>query len=664
MDLRSPLRHSCVRSALLLGIVAALVMGAAPGLFASEGLLTRAFPEEQLRRHLIPASRWHPFPRATERAGWLALPEGLRAASVRAGESLWRAPWPLPRASEFLAFVRTGDRSGYQHVSFGRREQLAALVVAECIDGRGRFRDDIIDGIWTICEETYWGVPAHVGLQKAGNGLPDVAEPTVDLFAAETGSLLAWTSYLLRDSLDAVSPLVVERIRHEVDRRINAVNLARDDFWWMGHTRTVNNWTPWICSNWLTTVLILEEDQEKRVQAVRKIMECLDRFIAVYEDDGGCDEGPLYWTRAAASLFDCLELLHAATDGHCDVYGLEKIREMGRFIIRARIRDPWFVNFADAAARLEPEAPVIYRYGRAIGDEAMAGYGARLAQERRLGDTTLAGRFGVLGRVLPGLFVMREMLEARPVDPYIRDSWFGGTQVMIARSREGSSDGLFLAAQGGHNEESHNHNDVGNVIVALDGEPLIIDVGVETYTAKTFSPDRYSIWTMQSGYHNLPTINGVEQRDGRAFAATDVRYHADDRRATLSMELAGAYPPEAGIRTWQRTSTLERGKEVVIRDAWELSAVREPVRFTYMTCREPVAGARGELLLGPAPAMGLTSRAVLHFDGDRYTAAIERIGIHDPQLRASWGEALWRIQLTGTGKSAADSTVVRIRAQH
>ncbi len=44
---------------------------------------------------------------------------------------------------------------------------LAKLVLGECMEGQGRFLDDILNGIWTICEETYWGVPAHVGVQKA-----------------------------------------------------------------------------------------------------------------------------------------------------------------------------------------------------------------------------------------------------------------------------------------------------------------------------------------------------------------------------------------------------------------------------------------------------------------------------------------------------------------
>jgi hypothetical protein len=75
---------------------------------------------------------------------------------------------------------------------------------------------------------------------------------------------------------------------------------------------------------------------------------------------------------------------------------------------------------------------------------------------------------------------------------------------MAAREKGGSIEGLYVAAKGGYNDESHNQNDAGHFIVYSDGQPPIIDVGVETYSTKTFSASRYDIWTMQSGYHNLP----------------------------------------------------------------------------------------------------------------------------------------------------------------
>ncbi len=66
-----------------------------------------------------------------------------------------------------------------------------------------------------------------------------------------------------------------------------------------------------------------------------------------------------------------------------------------------------------------------------------------------------------------------------------------------------------MAAKGGFNNESHNHNDVGTFSLYVNTIPVILDAGVGTYAKQTFGKDRYTIWTMQSNYHNLPMINGI-----------------------------------------------------------------------------------------------------------------------------------------------------------
>ncbi len=62
------------------------------------------------------------------------------------------------------------------------------------------------------------------------DGLPDILDPTLELFAAETSALLAWTDYLLDAKLDSVSKLLRPRIRLEAERRIIAPGLAHEDY--------------------------------------------------------------------------------------------------------------------------------------------------------------------------------------------------------------------------------------------------------------------------------------------------------------------------------------------------------------------------------------------------------------------------------------------------
>jgi hypothetical protein len=154
---------------------------------------------------------------------------------------------------------------------------------------------------------------------------------------------------------------------------------------------------------------------------------------------------------------------------------------------------------------------------------------------------------------------------------------------MTARCAEGTTKGFFVAAQGGHNAESHNHNDVGNFIVYRDGRPILIDAGVETYSRKTFSGQRYEIWTMQSAYHNLPTIDGVMQSPGRQFAAREVRYEANGDHAQLQLDIAGAYPKQANVKSWVRTIRLNRGQDIGITENYALDKPAKEITLTLLT---------------------------------------------------------------------------------
>jgi len=629
-------------------------------------LLAGTWTPEKLAPVLLPRDKWKPFPPASERAAWEGLPAEDRRALIQAGEARLGAAWPPLPATLFLEYQRIGNRSNYERVRYTRRDQLRDLVVAECAEGKGRFVDEIANGVWTTCEESFWGVPAHLGAQKAGTGLPDVAEPIVDLFAAETSSLLAWTDYLIGPRLDLASPLLGKRIRLEIDRRILTPCLERSDFGWMGldgRDRPVNNWNPWINSNWLASALLLEDDGKRRLAAVHKILRSLDRFLASYHEDGGCDEGPGYWFRAGGSLFDCLELLHSASGGAIDFYRVPLVQEIGRYIYRAHISGDYFINFADAAARLRIAGDLLFRYGRRIGDSRLESLGAWAAAQ----PSGVPARSESMGRQLPALFnletiraVAQASLPVRPgsasgttqagmplppAQPLVRDTWLPGIQVMAARRKEGSAEGLYLAAQGGHNAESHNHNDVGNFIVYADGQPAIIDVGVETYTAKTFSSRRYEIWTMQSAWHNLPTIDGVMQAAGREFQATDVAYRANDRAAEYSLDIARAYPPDAGLDSWKRTFRFDREKnEIEVADSYLLKKPARQITQTLMTPRRPTQSAPDRFTLH---SPGLRSGPVtILYDARVFTTSVEEVKIDDERLKSSWGERLYRILLT------------------
>ena len=650
-------RVLCVNAFLFPFIAYFQPLPADPG--QSKPSLSSRYPIETLREVLLPRSEWHPFATLAERDFWNSLPGQTRRVHLARAEQALGEKWPVLPATLYLEFSINGNRSRYEDPYFERRNRLANLVLAECMEAKGRFMDEIVNGVWVILEESSWVIPAHIKAQRASSGLPDVEEPVVDLFSAETGALLAWIHYLIGPQLDEISPLINRRLLREASVRVLRPCLERDDFWWMGFSGShINNWNPWCNSNWLTANFLLEGDNNRRVAAVEKILRSLDLFISSYHPDGGCDEGPSYWGRAAASLFDCLELLRSATNSEIDIYNKPLIQQMGRFIYRTHIDERYFINFADAPAKVEIAGDLVYRFGKRIGDKNMAELGAYAAKKQMAKNPGVSGS---IGRALPALVNLRELISAEGFQPHVRDVWLDGIQVMAARSRAGTSEGLYLAAKGGHNAESHNHNDVGNFIVYVDGRPLIVDAGVGTYTRKTFSDKRYEIWTMQSAYHNLPTINGVMQKEGRTFAARDVRYKEKNSYAELSMDIAGAYPESAGVISWKRAVRLVRGKEVRLVESYRLAKRDGELMISLITPCKVDLDKKGLITLTEKSGNREGFTLKLNYPADKLTAKVEKIDLEDKRLQASWGESLARITLrAGDNAPLQDTWRLRI----
>lgn len=633
-----------MRNIFLLSIIC-LCAGLALG--QDQNLLSQKYPAEALSKLLIPRSEWKPFPRIDDRGGWGMAHEGMLRAITAKAESYLNYTWPYIPATKSLLIERTGDRDEYQRVSFEKRRVLGTLLLAEVYENQGRFLDQIVDGVWSICEESWWGVPAHLPKTREFSGLVDTSDPFVDLFAAETATYLAWVDYFLGDKLDEVSPQIRKRIYNEANYRIFQPLMTKHHGWMGGQgSGRPNNWNPWICSNWLNSVLLLETDQTKRVQAVERILVVLDNFLNPYPQDGGCDEGPGYWGAAAASLYDNLALLNLATPGSFDyAFRDEKVQNMAKFIYRAQIGEKYFLNFADASPTPQMSANMIYRFGKDIGDPDMMQFGAFY---RRPADGSIS-TFHYF-RNLFALFVEGEFQNAAQGLPLPQDVWLPDIQVMIARDRARSTEGFFVGAKGGHNAESHNHNDIGNYVVYYDGLPVLIDIGSGTYTRRTFSGQRYDIWFNRSDYHNVPTVNGKTQAPGRAYQARDVRYSKTASYAELTLDIAPSYPEEAGIESWRRSIRLARGKGVQITDA---TSLRTPANIVQhlMTCYPVEIRKPGELAIRYRSEKGIPRDFIVRYDAKKLKAAIEKVELREPEdkgIRANWGDNIYRINFTGT----------------
>lgn len=612
-----------------------LLLWATTHLYAYEerNLLQKAADLEKVKSALVMDQKWVSYPDYSDRAGWDQFLGEYKDDYIRKGEAFLNYEWKVVKATDYLEFGRSGDRDIMQNPFNKNNSAIGALFMAEMAEGKGRFIDQIINGVFASCEMTTWALSAHLGLQEIGGCFPNYKEHVIDLGSGNLASQLSWIYYFLKPSFDKVNPLISDRLRHELQVRILDTYMNEDHFWWMAfHLKPgglVNNWNPWCNFNVLQCFFLLENDRDKLAKAVYRTMTSVDHFINYTHQDGACEEGPSYWGHAAGKMYDYLQMLYDGTGGKISVFDQPIVKNMGEYIARSYVGNGWVVNFADASAKGGGDADLIFRYGKATGSSVMMGYAAYLRSLSA--EKTVPG--GDPFRLFQTLLSRKEMdgVDAGYKAPAY--SWYPETEFCYMTNKKG----FFVATKGGYNNESHNHNDAGTFSLYLNTTPIIIDAGVGTYTRQTFSPERYAIWTMQSNYHNLPMINGVPQQFGSQYKAEDVRF--DPKRMSFSADLAAAYPEDAHVSRWVRSYKLDQNA-LKIGDSFTLKKAEKPNQVNFLTW------GKVDISVPGAVTIEVNNEKVrLAYDKNTFEPAIETVKLVDPRLSNVWGEEIYRVSL-------------------
>lgn len=560
---------------------------------------------------------------------------------------------PELTATMFLDFYQTGSRANYETNQNVRRNDLMTLALAQCAWPEENFFPKIVDYIWAVCEETSWTPPAHNNHYYTHYPdevqLPrfDADRIYVDLVSSVTGALLALVYYLFQQELDKICPLINQRLIQRVRDRVVLPVLNYDDFGWMGLAAEgrINNWNPWIVLNSLFSAMCLPLEAQQKRLFLNKSFLLLDQFIDYYFPDGGCDEGPGYFCNAGGALMEALCLIDYVTKGHVNVFDRPLIQNIGQYIERAAVFDNEMANFGDNGPRQEAGCELIYRMGKALKSESLLQYGLyRMGLEK--GTKTIVTQLPE--RIVYSFLIPEEMKKQLPASYQAKPACFMENIMVLTARQKPDGMGFSIAAKGGHNDESHNHNDVGQVMVYLDKKPVIVDPGNCTYTAKTFSPQRYEIPVMQSGCHNLPTVNGCMQRDGIQYRAELLDYQDKPEKTELKLEIGGAYPKEAGIDWLRRTIILDRQREqVIVQD--DFSVVLGEIVWNLMVVGQPeISGNQiktqsGCLITAQGLPVEITASYADEMDG---------------LTQKNWDENLYHITLKASSAAAGTFTLL------
>ena len=582
------------------------------------------------------------FEPASNREYWEKIKEAGESEMLEYGNYYDNYTFEPLYASLFREYTTKKDRANFEGKYFDRRTALLTYTFLEAIYNDEQYIDRVVDIIWMILEETTWSLPAHISLRETSDSLPYYKDPTLDLFAAETAATLSFVYAVLKDKIDAISKNITIRMKEVVYDRVIKNYLVNDDYWYMGfYGGSVNNWNPWINSNVLLSTAIFEKDNKTKTDVIYKVMVTLNNYFKQYPFDGACDEGPSYWFHAGMRALECIEIISKVTDGTIDIFNEEKIKNMAEYILKAYIYNNRVVNFADAPAILKADYGSLYKFGKILNNDkliSLAKYSYELNKKEELNvgrNITMAWRTYVRYDVKSDI----EDLECS--HKFMKEVYLPSVNFFAVRENDNSVNGLYLAAKGGHNGESHNHNDIGNFIVYKDSEPFLIDSGNMQYSALTFDSEyRYTLWTNVSEYHNLPTIGGKNQHEGKAYSATDVSYKSDESKTVFSLDIKNAYVNKDDINKWIRTIVFDKVKtKIEITEDYSLKKA-DTVTLNYLS-HKPFVILENEISMTAENGVVLK----MFINTADFDIETETIEIKDVLLKKSWGDKLYRMKL-------------------
>jgi hypothetical protein len=589
-----------------LGVIRDAILAAPP---VTTGFLLHSLRDAAFRQTLRAASHLQSFL------------EEMRIEAVRACETPLQ---PLP-FSVFQLFETTGDRADFELLYFDRRRRLAGLTLATVIDDTDEYLFTLSDLVWEICNEYTWALPAHlpVGIDQVIAN-PEPPEEIVDLFAAHTAHMLAEVVSLLGDRLPG---WLHYRIRTEVEQRVFQPMFHESDrFWW--ETARMN-WAS-VCGGCVgMAALILIDDRERLTAIIDRAVRTMECFLDGFGADGGCPEGISYWVYGFGFFVYFAEMLSAFTAGQIDLMQSDRVRQIAAFPQVVSLGGGNFVNFSDA-----PERALIH-----------PGLGSRLVGRLSLPIPDLKPPRFSADHVYRWGHITRDLLWADAAAlglPVTAGSFYLDDLAWVVDRRVYEGNVVAFAAKGGHNDEPHNHNDLGHFILHVGGESLLADLGAGLYTRQYFRQQRYESVHTGSHGHSVPLINGKTQQAGRAYQAATLHYERRPNGIAFGLDLTHAYEDQSlqmFVRTFNWSVDLpQRTAMLRVTDTFQFRASGGQIVECFISFVKPVIAKKR--IEWP----GKHSKISMSFDSDALVARVipivthmhhrEQVEIYNLQLHA------------------------------
>ncbi|KRF09953.1 heparinase II/III family protein [Paenibacillus sp. Soil787] len=440
-------------------------------------------------------------------------------------------PASPPLFSEFTLFGDTGDRIIYQKKRDQLYDGLHTFSMLTMIENKPEWKTELENAIWNVCNEYTWVLPAHVGLYHNDypNGIWDQPVPpreTVDLVAAINAFTLAEIVHLHADKLH---PWIVHRVKEEIDRRIFQVYFHSPvpQNWEL----KTNNW-PAVCSASIGAAAIyMIDDSEKLAGMIWRVIGVLRNYFSGFDEQGATPEGPAYWQYGFSHFVYFAELLKERTQGRISLLEDPKIASISLFPQLCMLSGSKVVNFSDSPDEVRLSTGLIHRLQNYVPTLQLPSEAYRMdpSPSSWLDATRL-------------MFWSPDQQGSDDDNEGIQEQLFTGNQWVISKVSQSKGRMYAFAAKGGHNEEPHNHNDLGHFILHVDGVNVLADIGVGVHTKQYFQPQyRYEMVNAGSHGHSVPIVDGCRQGFGRSYRSDIIHSQISEDEVQFILDVTKAY---------------------------------------------------------------------------------------------------------------------------
>ena len=475
---------------------------------------------------MLPESPSGLGPTCVDRTFWDRLYEsGGYRATIKKAEKMLEEGFPAWDQAKYDRVFSEGDTQSGKDVILGRMTALSTLVWAECLENRNRFTPLIRDFLYDIMGQKTWVFPRNYNPRNYG-GL-------IELATASYSHNLAQVIHLLGDKL----PLSVHEdvFRQLYTRAFNPLMATLEgkntDHSWL---KSTNNWNPVCLEGVVCAALAMIPDRLERAKYVCIAERYVQNYVEGFGEDGYCTEGISYYNYGMSHYLVLREKLMQDTGGRIDLFkNNPKIRNIAAFPLNIEILNGIYPSIADCNMNARPSAFVMRYLSRALDMD--------LPVERRPSPGNTDDLTVQFLDVFQNQEGTPDAHAAHSAGQQFR-SFMKQSGILIVRTKEDCPIPMGAALKGGHNQEAHNHNDLGSYTIVLDHQKMVEDPGLIPYNIKTFGPERYTAFRSLGSYgHSTPLICGKDQAAGKECRAVQTGASFSDRKDCWTLDLSSAY---------------------------------------------------------------------------------------------------------------------------